>query len=432
MTKHMMPAISMAALASACPVHVLGAPMNEASDAEMLREINAALKKIEGDVKGTAEDALKEAKKSGEVSAETKLTADKLLTTQAELNTSLKNLTDKVEGLTAQNQELAQNFASGLGGGGNDGPMSLGQAVVAQHDAVKAFSGSAIKLDINNAITTADGSAGGLIYREEEREPVRMPKRRLLVAGLLSRGVVSSDAHTYRKQTVRTSAAAMVAEGAATPESNYGWTKVTDTVRKIGHHINVSEESLADADYLQSEIDTELRYGLDLEEEKQVLAGDGIGENHLGLISVAPGFVAADASLPNATRIDRLRLAILQIALEDYYLTSFVLNPVDWAGIEMTKNANGDYIFTRPDGVTSPVLWGRDVVESNSMSKGEWLGGDLAMASTLYDRQQTEVKLSTEHGDNFIEGMVTVQAKKRQLLAHKRNLAIVKGDFTFV
>ncbi|AHD12149.1 phage major capsid protein [Phaeobacter gallaeciensis] len=430
MKQIMMPAISVAALASSCPANVLSIPCNDASDAEMLKEIKNALGKIESEVKGTAEDALKEAKKSGEVSAETKASADKLLANQAELTNSLKSLTDKVEGLTAQNIELAQNFAAGSRDGA-DGPMSLGQAVVAQHDQVKAFSGSAVRLDIQNAITTADGSAGGLIYREEERDPVRMPKRRLLIASLLNRGSVNSDAHTYRKQVIRAIAAAMVAEGSATPESNYGWTKVTDTVRKIGHHINVSEESLADADYLQAEIDTELRYGLDLEEEKQILAGDGIGENHLGLISVAPNFVAADASLPNASRIDRLRLAILQIALEDHFLTSFVLNPIDWAGIEMTKNTVGDYIFSRPDGVATPVLWGRDVVESNSMSKGEWLGGDLAMSSTLYDRQQTEVKISTEHGNNFIEGMVTIQAKKRQLLAHKRPLATVKGDFTF-
>ena len=431
MKKIMMPVISVAALAAVCPKHVIGAPMNDASDAQMLVEIQAALEKINSDVKKTAENALAESKKSNEVSAETKATADTLLKTQADLTGSLKNLTDKVEGLAAQNLELAQNLAAGGGSGGDDRPMSLGQAVVAQHDDIKAFSGSSIKLDIQNAITTADGSAGGLIYREEEREPVRMPKRRLLIASLLSRGVVGSDAHTYRKQTVRTSAAAMVAEGAATPESNYGWTKVTDTVRKIGHHINVSEESLSDADYLQSEIDTELRYGLDLEEEKQLLAGDGIGENHLGLIPSAPDFVAADASLPNSTRIDRLRLAILQIALEDYYLTSFVLNPVDWAGIEMTKSTTGEFIFARPDGITTPVLWGRDVVESNSMTKGEWLGGDFAMAATLYDRQQTEVKLSTEHGTNFIEGMVTIQAKKRQLLAHKRSTATVKGNFTF-
>lgn len=431
MKKAIMPAISLAALAAACPACVLSVPMNDASDADMLKQVQASLQKIESETKKTAEAALDEAKKSGEVSAETKATADKLLLAQAAQTDAVKALTEKVEGLTAQNMELAQNVADGLGNSAGSDKQSLGQAVVANHEDIKAFSGSAIKMDINNAITTADGSAGGLIYHEEEREPVRMQRRRLLVASLLSRGVISSDAHGYRKQTVRTSAAAMVAEGSATPESNYGWTKVTDTVKKIGHHINVTEESLADADFLQSEIDSELRYGVDLEQEEQILAGDGAGENHLGLIPSAPNFVAADASLPNANRIDRLRLAILQLALEDHYLSAFVLNPVDWAGIEMTKNTVGDYIFARPASMTTPMLWGRSVAESNSMTKNEWLGGDFAMAATLYDRQQTEVKISTEHGDNFVEGMVTIQAKRRELLAIKRTLALVKGNFTF-
>jgi HK97 family phage major capsid protein len=426
-----MPAIHVAALAAGCPVNVLSQPLADASDGELLTQIQATLKQIQSDTKKTAENALSEAKKSGEVSAETKATADRLLSTQTELNNALTALTNKVEGLAAQNTELAQNVAAGLGGGGADAPQTLGRAVVQNLEESGGFSGR-MQMEINNAITTATGSGDGLIYREEERQPVRLPRRRLLLADLLSSGSVGSDAMTYRRQTVRNSAAAMVAEGQATPESNYAWEKVVETVSKIGHHINISEEMIADADFVMGEIDSELRYGLDLEREKQILSGDGVGENHLGLMSVAPDFVAANATLPNTTRIDRLRLAMLQIVLEDYFLTSFVLNPVDWAAIEMEKDANLRYVFGRPDGVTSPVLWGRSVVESNSMTMGEWLGGDLEMASQLYDRQAATVTMSTEHGTNFIEGMVTVQAKLREMLVHKRPAAMVKGNFTFL
>lgn len=431
MKKMIMPAISLAALAAACPVYVIGTPMNEANDAQMLEQVQAALDKINGDTKKTAETALAEAKKTGEVSAETKNAVDKLLTSQTALNTSLTELTNKVEGLATENRDLAQAVAEGGGHRGGQGPQTLGQAFVANHDAIKAFKGGTESFDISNAITTADGSAGGLIYHDEERQPVRMPQRRLRLRNLLTHAKVGSDLVTFRTQVIRASMAAMVAEGAASPESNYAWNKVTERVKKIGHHINVSEEALADADYLQSEIDTELRYGVDLEEEKQILAGDGVDENITGLLTVAAGFVAANASLPNATAIDRLRLAMLQIVLEDHIATAMVLNPIDWAMIDLTKDSTGRYIFSRPEAQTTPRLWGKDVVESNSQSANEFLVGDFAMAATLYDRQQTEVLLSTEHDDNFIKDMVTIKAKKRLVLANKRPLAMVKGDFTF-
>ena len=53
---------------------------------------------------------------------------------------------------------------------------------------------------------------------------------------------------------------------------------------------------------------------LDLEEEQQILAGDGVGDNLSGLITEATPF-AAQAGLPDQTRLDRLRLALLQLEL---------------------------------------------------------------------------------------------------------------------
>ncbi|KZK76310.1 Phage capsid family protein [Pseudovibrio sp. W64] len=140
---------------------------------------------------------------------------------------------------------------------------------------------------------------------------------------------------------------------------------------------------------------------------------------------------AAAAGLPNATRIDRLRLAILQVALADYVATSFVMNPTDWAAIDLLKDSQDRYIFGNPGSMSTPMLWGKDVVESNTMSAGEWLTGDLAMAGTYYDRQETEVLISSEHDTNFIEDMLTMKGRKRVALAIKRAAAMVKGNFVF-
>lgn len=434
MKKVVMPAICMAALASDMPKAIIGTPrMDAGGDVEkLLLQVQQSLDKVNSETKKTAEDALKEAKNAGEVSAETKQTADQLLTSQTELSNAVKKMTDQLEGVNQKQLDIAQQVADGLKAGRRAGLKSLGQAVIDSHDKIKAFNGGTLSIDVKNAITTASGSAGGLIYHEEERDPVRMPRRRLLVRQLLMQGRTGSDLVTYRKQTVRTNAAGMVSEEGTYQASSYGWDKATEKVKKIGHITHVSEEAMADADQLQTEIDGELRYGLDLEEENQILAGDGIGENLTGLLTEAPAFVAA-AGLPNATRIDRLRLGILQVTLEDYIATSILLNPVDWAAIELLKVGGTDnrYVWGNPGTGNTPMLWGKDVVDSNSMSAGEWLSGDLALAATYYDRQEAEVLFSTEHGTNFIEDMVTVKARKRVAMAIKRALSMVQGDFTF-
>lgn len=432
--------LSMAALmasAAMAPAGVVGHVMAEGAvnPEALLAEVQAGLSRLNGEVKQTAEAALKEAKKSGEVSAETKATADRLLTGQNALASAVKELTDKLEGVAANGFETAQLLAAGGLRGGGGKVLSLGQAVLAQGDKIKAFlaggASGGLSISVANAITTADGSGGGLIFPTEEQEPVRMARRVLRVTDLIGRGATTSDVLKYVKQTLRTDAVAAIAEEGTYPASAFGYSKATAAVKKIGTITHISEETLADAPMLQSEIDGELRYLLDLEVEAQVLAGDGTGENLTGLIPSATAFVAA-GGLANATRIDRLRLGILQVVLADYVPDGIILNPTDWAAIDLLKDTTGRFVFGNPGAYGAPTLWGKPVVESNTQSVGEWLVGDLRMAATLYDRGEAEVLISSEHGTNFIEDMLTMKARKRMALAVKRAAALVTGDFTFV
>jgi HK97 family phage major capsid protein len=435
MTKKYMPAISLALLACASPSAVLGFVLNDASTetADVLKEVNQRLETLNSDTKKIAEQALNETKKFGDATAETKNLADKALTQQSAMNKIVEDLQAKIEGFGSSLTEVTQNMVDNSRQQ-SDQPMSMGQAANVHREQIEAFasgglSGSLV-LDVSNAITGADGSGGGLIHREEEREPVNMPRRKLLVKDLIGRSKTGIDLVPYKRQTLRDGAAEAIAAGGAYPEAAFGWTKDEAKVRKLGVITHVHEEVLNDADLLQGEIDGELRYDLELEEERQIIAGDGIGDNLPGLLTAATAFSAA-AGLPNATRIDRLRLAFLQVTLADYFASSLLLNPTDWAAVEMTKDNAGQYIFANPQGVAGPVLWGRPVAESNSMGVGEWLTGDMKRASTYYDRQSVELLVSKEHGTNFGEDMVSIKARLRAALAHKRPAAMVKGDFTF-
>jgi len=431
MKKLMMPMISTAALMSTMPAAAMGFPqMDGGNVAQLLADVKAELTRVDSSVKQVAENALAEQKKTGDLTAEAKAGADKALKQFHELHGAVQKLEGQLEGLETRNLDLEQAFAQG-GGAGGGGLTSVGQEIV-ENEALKSWLEGGMQggltMKPQNAITVV---AGGLIREGFDSDPANMPMQRLVIRALLNVTTTESDVVKFARQTVRTNNAGMVAEGAAAdPASVYTWAQAEANVRKIVAFAHASDEALADAGQLSGLIDNELRYDLDLEEEQQILAGDGTGQNLEGLITVASAFAAA-AGLPNATRIDRLRLGILQVALGNYAANGVTLHPIDWAGIELLKDSQERYIFGNPNEQSTPRLWGLDVVPTLSHSAGEWMAGNFRMAATLHDRQDTEVLISSEHGTNFIEGMKTIKATKRLALANKRPGALVTGDFTF-
>lgn len=437
MKKSMMPAASVAAMALAAPAAVLGAPKMDSGTGNverLLAEVRQELGRVGDDVRRTAEDALKQARETGDLTAETKAAADQALTQFHTLSGAVQKLEGKLEGIEGRTLDVEQAVAAAGGQGGPGAPRSAGQEVV-QSDELKAWLAGglqgSLRLPLRNAITSIDGSAGALIEPGRDRDIAAIARQRLSIRQLLNQATTESDVVQFVRQTTRANAAAPTAEGAPAPESSYGWTRAEANVRKIAHVTHASDEALADAGQLQALIDGELRYGLALEEEQQLLAGDGVGENLTGLIGAATAFVAA-AGLPNATRIDRLRLGLLQVALANYAADGITLHPTDWAGIELLKDTTGRYVFGDPNQAGTPRLWGLDVVPTLSHSVGEWMCGNFFMAATIHDRQDTQILISSENATNFVDGMKTLKGTKRLTLAIKRAAALVTGDFTFV
>ena len=69
--------------------------------------------------------------------------------------------------------------------------------------------------------------------------------------------------------------------------------------------------------------------------------------------------------------------------------------PIDWAGIELTKDNEGRYIIAQP--VNGGVLVsGSPVVETQAMAQNNFLTGAFNMAAQIFDRMDIEALLSTE------------------------------------
>lgn len=433
--KDAMPSVSLPALMSARPAGLVGSVRNDAQNIEkLLGEVRQELQRVGDDVKRTAEDALKQSKESGSLSAEVKQKSDELLMAQGKLSAAHDKLTEKLEALETRSTDIEQKLASRRGGNGRDDPKSLGQMVTASEDVKNFFERSgakgAVRITVANAITSATGSAGALITPQRDTEIVGIPRRQMTIRQLLQVGETTSNSIEYARMVTRTNAAAVVAEGAQKPESNYVWEQDDAPVRTIAHWIPVSRQAMDDIPQLQSEIDGELRYGLDLVEETEILKGDGTGQHLHGLVPQATAYADQGIVVVGATKIDILRLALLQASLAEYSADGVVINPVDWADIELTKDGENRYIFANVIQMAGPQLWGRPVISTQAMDTDEFLVGAFRMAAKIWDRMDTEVLISSEDRDNFVKNMLTVRAEKRLALAVKRSQALVSGDFT--
>lgn len=283
-----------------------------------------------------------------------------------------------------------------------------------------------LKANITSATTDADGSAGALVNPHRVDGIITPPNRRLTVRDLLMVGTTDSNAITYIRETGFTNnAKAQAGEGEKKAQSEIKYDDVTVNVATIAHFFKASRQILDDAPQLASQIDGRLLYGLKLAEELQLLNGDGTSGNLKGIIPQATAF-ADKASLAQYSIIDQLRLAQLQAVLAEYPASGHILNPIDWAKIELIKDSNGNYIIGKPQDGTNPTLWRLPVVETQSMGVGKFLTGAFNLGAQIFDRQQSNVMTGFEN-DDFTRNLITILAEERLALAVYRPEAFIYG-----
>ena len=275
-------------------------------------------------------------------------------------------------------------------------------------------------------------AAGGLIRSLREPGVLELPRERFTLRDLVPSVRIATSSVDYAVQATRTNNAAPVAEAAAKPYSDYTWSSATVVVRVLAHLAKITRQAMDDAPRLVGEIDSELRYGLGYVEERQFLFGNNVGQNLHGIMPQATAFAlpAGYTRINGHTRIDVLRVAMLQNSLALFPATGIVLNEVDWAQIELTKTTDGAYLFANPQGSVGARMWALPVVPTPAMTAGDFLVGNFRIGATIYDRMAVEVLISTENVDDFEKNLATMRAEERVAIAVKRPGAFTKGTFT--
>lgn len=392
---------------------------------EMIKNLQASITKASEKFDKTAEDALKEATASGELSRETKNNVDKAL---VELN----SMREAQKSYLASVNELKQEVASMPLATAKKVALSAGQIVTAAEN-VKSLSSNIegarrISVPVQAALTSIDVPDGTI---EHHRLPGidTLPKQRLFIRDLIAPGKTQSPAIFWVQQTGFTNNAAVVPENTTKPYSGIQFSNKMTPVTTVAHMFKASKQILDDFAQLQSTIDAEMRYGLKYVEEQEILFGDGTGAHLHGIVPQASTF--APSFIPEKrTQIDDLRLAMLQAQLARLPASGHVLHFIDWAKIELQKDANGNYLLANPAGLIGPTLWALPVITTEIDSfVNNFLTGAFSTGAQIFDREETNVVISTENSDDFEKNMISIRCEERLALAVKRPEAFIYGTF---
>jgi HK97 family phage major capsid protein len=287
--------------------------------------------------------------------------------------------------------------------------------------------------EMKTLVTGLDNASGGALILSQQLPMLDLPLRPLGIRDVITVGQTSSDTLEYPMVTGFTNNAAPVAEATATsgtsgtkPESGFALSRTSTTVKTIAHWIPATKRALADAGQVRTMIDNFLRYGLAEELEDQIIAGNGTGENLLGILNT-PGLTAQpfDTNILTTLRKARTKVRITGRANP----TAYLMNPLDWEAIDLLQDNEGRYYYGGPTVLGSPRVWGLPVVENEGMPAGRALVGDMRQV-VLWDREQASIQVTDSHADFFIRNMVAILAEIRAALGILRPAAIVDVDLT--
>lgn len=263
-------------------------------------------------------------------------------------------------------------------------------------------------------------SAGYTPYlTQTDTEPARPYHRPLVVADLFSTGAITGTVLQYPVFDELEGNAKMVEETGAAPQVH--WKDPTwkqDKIGKVASFFGISEDMMDDLSWVIGEINDAAQYDLKLQEETQLLSGNGSENNLTGLFNREIQTMNKD-ELSDA---DRLSKAALQITTTtNFQADAYVMNPLDFWKLTIAKDANGNYL-NLTDGAK---LWNIPTVATAAITEGTALVGAFKSAKVLR-KGGLVVKMTDSDTDDFLHFKQKCRVSERLGLQVKYPKAFVK------
>ena len=215
----------------------------------------------------------------------------------------------------------------------------------------------------------------------------------------------------YAEVQYGTEQAEWVEEGALKPLMGGGVVQKSALAGKVALAAKLTEETLVDFPQLVAEVKAEIINRIGLAEEKAILFGDEEGTIEGVTINV-PGFSLTSLDVEKPNIYDAIVAGYTQIVSTSgmsYRPNLVMVNPLDYAAMQLTKDVNGQYL--RPFKSGDELIQGLEVVATTSIEQGNLVMGDFN-----YLNIRDIVELTVEFGwenDDFRKNLVTMIGEKR-------------------
>jgi HK97 family phage major capsid protein len=388
------------------------------------KELKQQLDSIETELKGFIAKASEEEKLTGKALKETVAEIERLSKSATETTARLLGIEQKLTAPRGDDVRLVKSIGEMFTESEQYKSMISSGRNSCEPFAVKG-------LLHKTALVNATGQNQPLVPSFRLPGTVTPAEQPLTIRDVVPSMPISSNLLEWVRETSFTNNAAVQGDGSSPQvfenvskaESALAFALASTPVRTVAHWIPVSNQLLADAPALQAYVNVRLMYGLKLKEEGQFVNGDGNGANLSGLLDSG-----------NFTAYDTSDDAIKQARVNSFYRAdTIILNPADWERIELSKttgtSSSGQYLVGNPAGLLAPRLWGRNVVECDSVAEHTFIVGAMAQAAMILDREGATISVSREHASFFIQNMTAILAEERVVFLVTRPAAIISGTF---
>jgi hypothetical protein len=292
-------------------------------------------------------------------------------------------------------------------------------------------------VDFTKVKTAGDISLGGNITGELPQAELDttindIAQRVPFIEELATVGTIGSDLDAWVEVVSLTGVPLPVAEAVKLPQIQKSWKRATAEVKKIGGYAKYTSEMAEDLPNLIADIKNTLIRDTKLTIDNQLINGDGEYDDLIGVLKNAVTYNAGSfaGTIDKANRFDVIETAVNQVIVAHHMPNVVCLNPVDVSKMNLTKDANGQYILPPFITADKQIVSGVRIVANTGITAGTFLVGDFSKLSVKYKKGLTLEMTNTDQ-DDFVRDMFTVRAIVRLVARVKANDygAFVKGSF---
>lgn len=216
--------------------------------------------------------------------------------------------------------------------------------------------------------------------------------------------------------------AGKVAEGVEFSESTVTYKQKTVSLENVGHYIGITKQTYNDSNALAVHVEERVIEGVEVKENEYIV-------NALTTCEGIQTYTGAVDGEVGDTPIDNIRRAITKCKAAKYPVEAIIVNPADFEAIETAKDNNGNYVYFQNAVGGVDKIWRVPLFEHDAVPKGKFLMGAIKSGACLYDRQQIEIEVATQHADNFLKGLYILKGDERIAVVVNRPESFLLGTF---